>query len=359
MPRAGWHIACALLLLLLPEAGAFTGSFLPAQRSRVAATTAGVSMALSPDGFRGSILVVGATGLVGGEVARLLAEHGIATHALARDAGRARQILPAGVNILRGDLGDQESLLAALRTSGAERMFVATHRPASAKGPTQAELEGNAYRAAALEGVQYIVKLSTAPAVVGSPGTGVGSVHSLSEDALKECGVSWTSLRSNYFLQNVLRPGLAVGPGYTPKLLAESPAKIRSWFADSPISMVDSRDVALAAATLLCSSPEELAPHLSQTPSLTGPRAVTMKQVGVAFGGASGREVRVEGADIDAGMQALAKAGVLPAPAAESLAAFLQVVGRECAEVTDTLEALTGTPPRTLEAFAKDYADQP
>jgi len=75
-PRAGRHVACALLLLLLPEAGAFAGSFLPAQHSRGMAARAGfrpvVSMALSAEGFAGSVLVVGATGLVGGEVTRSL-----------------------------------------------------------------------------------------------------------------------------------------------------------------------------------------------------------------------------------------------------------------------------------------------
>ena len=74
-PRAGRHIACALLLLLLPEASAFAGSFLPAQHSRGVAARAGfrkpvLSMALGSEGFAGSVLVVGATGLVGGEVAR-------------------------------------------------------------------------------------------------------------------------------------------------------------------------------------------------------------------------------------------------------------------------------------------------
>jgi hypothetical protein len=68
-------------------------------------------------------------------VLRLLTEHGVATHALAQDADRAREILPAGVNILRGDLGDEASVRASLKTSGAERMFVATRN-----GPMQASL---------------------------------------------------------------------------------------------------------------------------------------------------------------------------------------------------------------------------
>ena len=65
----------------------------------------------------------------------MLTENGVATHALARDADRAREILPAGVKILRGDLGDEASVREALKTSGAERMFVATRN-----GPMQASL---------------------------------------------------------------------------------------------------------------------------------------------------------------------------------------------------------------------------
>ena len=239
--------------------------------------------------FGGGVLVVGATGLVGSEVARLLDARGISTHAFVRDAEAAKRSLPPGVGLWSGDLAERGSVQAALRESGAERMFVALRN-----GPAQAELEANAYRAAEAAGVRYIVKLSTAPAVVERDGaTSVGGAHMQAERALQQSGAGWTSLRANYFFQNLLRPGLAVGPGFAPALLAAEPAAFRSWFARARVSMVDARDVAAAAAALLASADAALAPHLAQRPSLTGPRAVSMADAAAAL--AALLDVRCDG----------------------------------------------------------------
>ena len=61
-------------------------------------------------------LVVGATGLVGGEVCRLLAERGAPVRALARDTAQAdklAQLRAAGAELAHGDLKDRESLARA------------------------------------------------------------------------------------------------------------------------------------------------------------------------------------------------------------------------------------------------------
>jgi dihydroflavonol-4-reductase len=63
-------------------------------------------------------LVTGATGKVGNAVARRLAERGDEVVALVRDVARARDVLPAGVELARGDVTDPESVARAAEGIG-------------------------------------------------------------------------------------------------------------------------------------------------------------------------------------------------------------------------------------------------
>ncbi len=60
-----------------------------------------------------NILVTGATGLVGHNIARVLREQGHAVRVLARDPERAQAIVPEGCQIVRGDVTELPSLRAA------------------------------------------------------------------------------------------------------------------------------------------------------------------------------------------------------------------------------------------------------
>jgi nucleoside-diphosphate-sugar epimerase len=61
------------------------------------------------------ILVTGATGLIGNAIVRLLVERGEPSRALVRDPDRARQVLPAPAQLVRGDVNEPASLAPALR----------------------------------------------------------------------------------------------------------------------------------------------------------------------------------------------------------------------------------------------------
>ena len=66
-------------------------------------------------------LLTGATGFIGGRVARQLREAGHEVLALVRDPGRARSLDDLGVRLAVGELGDRDSLRAAMR--GVEGVF--------------------------------------------------------------------------------------------------------------------------------------------------------------------------------------------------------------------------------------------
>lgn len=69
---------------------------------------------MAADTLRGvRFLVTGATGKVGNAVARRLAERGDEVVALVRDVAAARGVLPAGIELARGDVTDPASVHAA------------------------------------------------------------------------------------------------------------------------------------------------------------------------------------------------------------------------------------------------------
>jgi nucleoside-diphosphate-sugar epimerase len=73
------------------------------------------------------VLVTGATGKVGNAVAHALHARGDDVVALARDPAKARELLPAGVSVVRGDVTDPPSVKAA--AEGCELVFNAMGIP--------------------------------------------------------------------------------------------------------------------------------------------------------------------------------------------------------------------------------------
>ena len=66
------------------------------------------------------ILVTGGTGLIGGEVLRLLSQDGVAARALIRNPQKAKNL--PGITWVAGDMAKPETLPAALQ--GAETLFL-------------------------------------------------------------------------------------------------------------------------------------------------------------------------------------------------------------------------------------------
>ena len=97
------------------------------------------------------IVVIGATGKIGSELVRLLAERGAAVRALARHAGRGEET--PGVEWMAADLARRENLGPAF--ASAEKLFLLT-----ANSEDMVRLQKNAIAAARQAGVRQVVKLS-------------------------------------------------------------------------------------------------------------------------------------------------------------------------------------------------------
>jgi nucleoside-diphosphate-sugar epimerase len=103
------------------------------------------------------VLITGATGTVGFPIARDLVERGDEVRALVRDVGRARELLPEGVEPLAGDVADRASVDRAV--AGCELVFHA------AGLPEQWRLDPSDFRRVNVDGSRNLAEASLAAGV--------------------------------------------------------------------------------------------------------------------------------------------------------------------------------------------------
>jgi len=279
------------------------------------------------------IVVTGATGKTGSEVIRLLTGRGIRVRALARDPEKAKALKGAGLEIAIGDLEKPGTLDPAFR--GADRLFLV-----SSPDPRVGDLHGNAIEAAKRAGVKHVVRLS---AFAASPQSSVRllRVHGEVDENLSRSGLSYTILRPQSFFQNLLyaaRPIAAQG-------------KFFATVKDGAIGMIDNRDVAVAAASVLTSDT-----HSGRIYEMSGPEALTYKACAEKLSAATGRTI--EYADVP---PEAARAGMLAIGMPEWIADGLLELhalnaSGKSAGLTDAFERITQKKPRTFDVFAKDFA---
>jgi uncharacterized protein YbjT (DUF2867 family) len=278
------------------------------------------------------ILVTGATGKIGGELVRQLSAKGVAVRALARDPAKAAALKAPGVEIVRGDLGELASLDAAMQ--GVERVFLL-----SGVDQRQAELQANVVNAAKRAGARHIVKLGAAGTSLDSPIT-VARLHAQTEKDIEASGIPYTFLKPALFMQFLLTHAPTIkndGAFYMP-------------MRDGKVAMVDVRDIAAVAATVLTSSG-----HEGKAYTLTGPEALSMSEAAQKLAAAIGKPVKYVDVPPDAARKAMVAQGI-PAWFVEDLLKLMEVFAAGyAATVSPDVNNVTGQ-ARTFDAFARDFA---
>ncbi|WP_424570689.1 NAD(P)H-binding protein [Streptomyces sp. CH-036] len=275
------------------------------------------------------ILVTGATGAVGREVAGLLAAAG-PVRILARRPERLT-VRGDGVEVVEGAYGDP-ALDRALE--GVSSVFLVTNSPTE---PDDERVAG----AAAAAGVRHLVKLSMM--AVEEPGADdfITRWQRRNEETIRASGVPWTFVRPRTFMSNTL----SWAPGI------RSAGVVRALYGDAPVACVDPRDVAAVAVAVLTG-----AGHEGRTYAVSGPEAITAREQTAQLSLVLGRPLRFEELGLDAARTALL--AKYPRPAAE---AFLESAERQRAgakaAVVPTVEELTGCQARPYRTWAADHAD--
>jgi len=269
------------------------------------------------------ILLTGATGSVGRHVAAGLIAKGLAVRVVVRDPATAG--LPAGVEVMRGDLADPESLSAAL--VGVDAVFLLW--PFFSAGGASDVVDAIARNA------RRVVYLS-AEAAAHDP----ESVWAIVERRIEELGLEWTFLRPTGFAKNTLewvdqiRIGVVRGP-----------------YGEAARSLIDERDIAAVAVRALTEGR-----HTGKTYVLTGPATVTQAEQVRIIGEAIGRPVIWEEQSRAAARPDLVELFGDESYADSALDTWAGFVTRP-ERVTATVEEITGVTARSFRQWATTHAE--
>ena len=272
------------------------------------------------------VLVTGGTGNTGRRIASRLAELGFAV----RVGSRAAPAPGGATEHVRFDWADPSTHAEALR--GVHRAYLVS--PALVDDP--ATLMRPFITRALESGVRRFVLLSASAIPEGATG------HGAVERALREQAPQWAVLKPSWFMQNFIDPRYMHGPS----LLREG--VIVTSTGAGRVGFVDTDDIAEVGVRALADEVSHDAAH-----TITGPEALSYDDVAAILSRVTGRSlkhVRVDDAEARRRMIATG----MPESYADLLVG-LDAAIRDGAEdrVTDTVERVTGRPPRSLEAFAR------
>ncbi|GAB3442837.1 NAD(P)H-binding protein [Actinophytocola sediminis] len=278
--------------------------------------------------------MTGATGFVGRHVVSRLAAAGEQVRAMTRTPVGVS--VPAGVEVVRGDLLDPSSVAEAC--AGVDRMFLFPE-------PRTAVAVVAAARRA---GVERIVTLSS-----GAVSAGLDTDYQFPvEQAVEASGCVWTHLRPGEFASNSLRL-------WGPSIRAER--VVRHHAPDWRGLPIHEADIAAVGVAALVGDG-----HHGTAYDLTGPERLSARDQARAIGEALGEQVRVEQVTAARAREILKSHGGWAAANADFLTGFEAYSPTEIPEYTTeewdqmikplpTVEDVLGRPPRTYAEWARDH----
>lgn len=272
--------------------------------------------------MRGTVLVLGATGNTGSAAVDALRR-------LPEVSVRAASRGPAatGTDHRRFDWADPTTWRDAL--DGVDRLYLV----APVGHPTPMDVVGPFLDRAVAAGVRRVVTLSSSAVAFGDPG--LGEIAAAVRDAFDE----WEVLRPSWFMQNF------TGAHPVADSIRDTGEFVTATGAGR-LPFIDARDIGRVAAHLLAAPGAWCGEHL-----LTGPEALSYDDAAAIMSEVTGRTVRHRAVEPRQFTGFLIDSGYDATFAAVLTALDELVRGGTQATVSDTVERLTGTPPR---AFA-DY----
>ena len=278
-------------------------------------------------------LITGATGNVGGPLARQLHEQGHPVRILVRDPARAAD-LPAGIESVVGNLDNPHDVATAVK--GVDAVFLMQ----VGSGTDQTQIMIDAVRNT---GSTRIVLLSSVGARLMpiSDNPVIGAALAAREDLLRQSGLDVTYLRPNGFASNALwwLDGIRAGKVVDPT-------------GEGRLAVIDPQDIARCAAVVLTEDG-----HVGKGYTLSGPEALTSREQVATIAEVTGRTIDFQDVTPHEYAQAQIANGV-PAEAAQALE-YLNTVFRKgrAAYITDDVHNLTGHTPNTVRAWCERNAD--
>lgn len=281
------------------------------------------------------VMVTGATGNTGSGIAVGLLERGVGVRALVRQAEKGEALRDRGADLVVADLDDPGSL-AADAFAGVTDVYFCTWN-----GPTALDHWKN-FRAA-------LRAAGAAPRIVrgsafGAPESRIIQQITAADRDLKETGLPWTILQPTFFMQNTMM---------TAPTVKDQGAIYFDW-GDGKAGMVDVRDIVDSAIGVLTARDGRFD---GRSFVLTGPEAIGFAEVAEAIGRAIGRQVKYVAVSHEAAKEALLAMGWPEWIVDGYIELFIGFENGFANTTTDSVQMLAGHAPRSIQRFARDFAD--
>jgi uncharacterized protein YbjT (DUF2867 family) len=286
------------------------------------------------------ILVTGATGATGGNALKILKSSGVDVRAFVHEEDeRATQLRADGVEVVRGDLLDIETVRAALEGVSAA-YYVYPLAPGNLVGTV------NFAQAAKEAGVKAIVNLSQMTSRRDSL-SHAAKDHWLAEQVLNWSGVAITHLRPTLFAEWTLYP--ISWEDYAKKDVLALP------FGQGKFAPISSEDQGRVIAAILA-DPE---PHAGKLYKLLGPVELDGAGIAAAMSDVLNREIRYKALSVEDFVQSLKRFRPF---SSDFLGQHLGAVALDARNgitggTNNDVEKLTGKPPMTMQEFVAKHRE--
>lgn len=265
------------------------------------------------------IAVTGATGHLGGGVARRLHGRGADVRLVVRDADRAPDL--PGAEVAVAGHGDADAMRLALQ--GVDALYLVSGEESA----DRLEQHRTAVQAAADAGVGRIVYTSFIRAAPDATFT-LARDHFHTEQALAATGIPFVALRNNLYAD--LLP------------LFATDGAIRGPAGDGRLAPVARRDIVDVSVVAL------LDPTVVGPIDVTGPQLLDLNEVAEVTAAVTGRSIRYVDETLDEAYASRAAYGAPDWQVEAWVSTYLAIARGEMAVVSDTVARLTGHPATPL-----------
>ena len=305
--------------------------------------------------------VTGATGQLGGRVARRLAAAGVAQRLVVRDPGRAPQL--PGADVVRAAFGDGDSVRKAL--AGLDTVLMV-----SASETVDRVVQHRTFvDAAAAAGVGHLVYISFSGAAPDATFT-LARDHWATEQHIRASGVPFTFLRDNLYADflpqmvgadGVIRGpaggspagGSPADPGTAGSAHEDGAPADRAPAGAGRAAVVAQDDIADAVVAVL----RDPGAHAGRAYELTGPEALTLAEVAAVITTVTGRPVSYVQETIEEAYASRATYGAPGWQVDAWVSTYTAIADGSLATVTTAISELTGHPATPLEQVLRTRGD--
>lgn len=280
------------------------------------------------------ILVIGATGTIGGSVCDFLTAEKADFVALVRNEEKANKLRLKGIKTVIGDLGDTGSLQTAM--DGFDKLFLL-----SVTSPDIPVLHGDAARIAKEKSIKHIVKISVRGAATDA-NFNIGRYHGNAEKEIREIGIPFTFLQPHSFMQNLL---------FERQTIKEKNA-IYASMGNGKIPMIDTRDIAAVAVKTLLENGHEGKSYI-----LTGQEAISYHDIVAGLSKVLNREIKYIDQTPEESYRTMMSWGMPQWLMDDMVNLNRDYAANKATEVDPAVGQILGRKPINLQNFIHDFAD--